>query len=51
MPPRMNKEGHKKRELRRHKAIAEDERGWAGQRGRRPANEEEKNYRPAQTKR
>lgn len=34
-----------KREHKKHKAIVEDERGWAGQRGQRPANEEEKNYR------
>jgi hypothetical protein len=35
-----------KRSLRDHRADVEDERGWAGQRGQRPANEEEKNYRP-----
>jgi hypothetical protein len=29
---------------------AHDERGWAGQKGQRPANEEEKNYRPAGTR-
>jgi hypothetical protein len=32
---------------RRHeKTSIEDERGWAGQYGQRPANQEEKNYRP-----
>ena len=35
-----------KRNLRDHQTDVEDERGWAGQRGQRPANEEEKNYRP-----
>jgi len=29
-----------------HQRNVEDERGWAGQNGQRPANEEEKNYRP-----
>ena len=28
------------------KSMVEDERGWAGQHGQRPANEEGKNYRP-----
>jgi hypothetical protein len=30
----------------RHGQELEDERGWAGQHGQRPANEEEKNYPP-----
>lgn len=34
-----------KRDHRAHQMNVEDERGWAGQRGQRPANEEEKNYR------
>jgi hypothetical protein len=46
MPPRRNKASQKERELHEHKKNAEDERGWAGQSGQRPANEEEKNYRP-----
>jgi hypothetical protein len=32
------------------KSSVEDERGWAGQHGQSPANEEEKNYRPARKK-
>ncbi|MGH7942314.1 MAG: hypothetical protein ACREFR_14700 [Limisphaerales bacterium] len=44
--PGTNRGADKKRELRHHKTIAEDERGWAGQRGQRPASQEEKNYQP-----
>ncbi|HEX3628339.1 MAG TPA: hypothetical protein VH280_23265 [Verrucomicrobiae bacterium] len=46
MPSRTNKDPKKDRELHQHKTDAEDERGWAGQRGQRPANEQEQNYRP-----
>lgn len=35
-----------KRGRREHQMNVEDERGWTGQSGQRPANEEEKNYRP-----
>jgi hypothetical protein len=45
MPPRQHPDEQEKRERQQHRTIAEDERGWAGQRGQRPANEEEKNYR------
>ena len=46
MPSQTRNEENKKRANQRHKTDVEDERGWAGQRGQRPANEEEKNYRP-----
>lgn len=41
-PKRKHKEKPGQRD---HQTIAEDERGWAGQHGQRPANQEEKNYR------
>jgi hypothetical protein len=40
MPSRTNKDPKKDRELHQHKTDAEDERG------QRPANEQEQNYRP-----
>jgi len=46
MPSRIRRDEQEKRARRRHKTEAENERGWAGQRGQRPANDEEKNYRP-----
>jgi hypothetical protein len=33
-------------ENKRHREDVENERGWAGQHGQHPANEEEKSYRP-----
>lgn len=45
MPSENKTDKEKHDELRRHKAGAEDERGWAGQHGQRPGNQEEKNYR------
>lgn len=42
---RASKIGAESRPQQRHQKHVEDERGWAGQHGQRPANEEEKNYR------
>lgn len=48
MPIRTHIQNQERRERPRHKTIVEDERGWAGQRGQRPANEEEHNYQPGE---
>lgn len=41
---KQNQENRKR--FREHKFEVEDERGWAGQHGQRPANDEERDYRP-----
>jgi hypothetical protein len=43
MPPRKRNDEPERRERERTREMVEDERGWAGQHGQRPANEEEKN--------
>ena len=43
---RFERAGHYKR-LRHDQYLVEDERGWAGQYGQHPVNEEEKSYQPA----
>jgi len=45
--PHARKGDHENRTRPSHdKFPVEDERGWSGQHGQRPANDEEKNYRP-----
>lgn len=51
MRTKTKNDDREKQDSRRHQTIAEDERGWAGQHGQRPANDEEKNYPPPERRR